>query len=162
LIGPVSSTSPLLPLAVTRYCFTSRLMCTNQSSFIAPPPSTRTAHTIVLLLHDLRNLRPPTDPPFCMPYTIQYWSWQYRVKTNPPPRCSIIITFTTYLYILLAQSLLRPHSSLWPLQDIVLLRGSCARINPLLLPPPLQPALPTLVYYFCTTIAQSTTPRVKG
>ena len=22
-------------------------------------------------------------PPFCMPCTIQYWRWQYRVKANP-------------------------------------------------------------------------------
>jgi len=29
----------------------------------------------------LRNIRPP-PPPLCMPYTIQYWWWQYRVKAT--------------------------------------------------------------------------------
>jgi len=39
------------------------------------------AHTIAILLrgyyakHD-----PPPDPPFCMPYTLQYWRLQYLVK----------------------------------------------------------------------------------
>ena len=48
---------------------------------IAPPhlycPHYR--NTIACLLH---NMRRSLDPPFCMAYTIQYWSWQYRVKAN--------------------------------------------------------------------------------
>jgi len=24
----------------------------------------------------------PPGTPFCMPYSIQYWEWQYRVKAN--------------------------------------------------------------------------------
>jgi len=27
----------------------------------------------------------PSRPPFCMPYAIQYWSWQYRVKAKLGP-----------------------------------------------------------------------------
>jgi len=46
---------------------------------------------------------------------------------------------------------------IWRLQDIVFLRGSCARINYLLVPPS-PPALPTVVHYYCPTIAQYTTP----
>jgi len=28
----------------------------------------------------MRNMRLPTRAPLCMPYTIQYWQWQYRVS----------------------------------------------------------------------------------
>jgi len=45
----------------------------------------------------------------------------------------------------------------WPLQDIRLLRGCCARINHPFTPPR-PPALPTLVQYSCTIIGQYTTP----
>ena len=36
----------------------------------------------------LGNMRPRTWPPLCMPYTIQYWQWQYRVKAKMTP-CSV-------------------------------------------------------------------------
>jgi len=31
----------------------------------------------------LRNIRPLPRPTVCMPNTIQYWQWQYRVKDKP-------------------------------------------------------------------------------
>jgi len=37
-------------------------------------------------------MRPPPRRPVCMPYTIQYWYWQYRVKAkrvNSNHRCSL-------------------------------------------------------------------------
>jgi len=37
----------------------------------------------------MRNIRPPTRPFLCMPYNIQYWRWQYRVKAK---------AFTRYCY----------------------------------------------------------------
>ena len=61
----------------------------------------------------LGSLRPPLRPPLRMPYTILYWWWQHRVKAK----------------------LRRTHSSscssisFWPLQDILLLRSFCTRIN---------------------------------
>jgi len=81
-------------LASTRYCFTSRLMCTNQSWFIPPP--TRIAHTVALLLHDHCAIYDPLPrPPFCMPCTIQHGPWQYRVKAkrvqgSPEWRCVVL------------------------------------------------------------------------
>jgi len=56
-------------------------MCTNQSSFIAPPPP-----ALPTLLHyyctTFAQYTTPLRPPLCMPYTIQYWAWQYRAKAN--------------------------------------------------------------------------------
>jgi len=46
-----------------------------------------------------------------------------------------------------------PHARAWPLQDIVLLQGSCARINHPCTPPR-PPALPTLVQNLCTNIGK--------
>ena len=69
-------------LAFTRYGFTSRLLCTNQSSVYCPlPPALR-----ALLQYYCTSMEQYTTPPrptFCMAYTIQYWQWQYRVKANP-------------------------------------------------------------------------------
>jgi len=35
----------------------------------------------------MRNIRPPPEAALCMPYTIQYWQWQYHIKAKrrPPP-----------------------------------------------------------------------------
>jgi len=44
----------------------------------------------------------------------------------------------------------------WPLQDILSLRGFCARINPPCIAPP-SLALLTPLQYDCTDIAQNTT-----
>ena len=59
-------------LAFARYCFTSKLYCGSQSSSYCPPhlQSLPCCNTIAQLL---RNIRPPTAPPLCMPYTIDYW-----------------------------------------------------------------------------------------
>ena len=48
----------------------------------------------------------------------------------------------------------------WRLQDVVLLRGLCARINCLLLSPP-PPACPTLVHCYCMTIARQYTTSLR-
>jgi len=68
-----------------------------------------------------------------------------------------------YAYLLLhsAYSLCRDGrrstaSTCWPLQDIVLLRSFCARVNHSFLAP--SPALPALLQCYCTSIAQYTTP----
>ena len=50
-----------------------------------------------------------------------------------------------------------PPLTTWPLQDLVLLRGLCGRINPFLTPPPTH-TLPTLLHYCGRAIAQYTTP----
>ena len=50
--------------------------------FIAPPPL---AEPTLLQYHRTTIgsiYAPPHRPPCCMPYTIQYWWWQYRVKAN--------------------------------------------------------------------------------
>ena len=46
------------------------------------PPDLHCPHgcnTIAILL---RNIRPPSEPPVCMPYTVQYCAWQYGVNAN--------------------------------------------------------------------------------
>jgi len=49
-------------LGFTRYYFTSRLLCTNQSSWYCPPTCTsNTDNTIARPLRDIR--RPPPTPP---------------------------------------------------------------------------------------------------
>jgi len=79
--------STLFPLAFTRYLFTPKLSCTSQSSCYCPlhQHCSRYCNTFARLT---RNIRPPARPPLCMPYTIQYWQWQYRVKANLLPTAS--------------------------------------------------------------------------
>jgi len=48
-------------LAFTRYCFTLRLTCTNQSSFYSPPHP-HCPHYCTTSTRLLRNTRPPFDP----------------------------------------------------------------------------------------------------
>ena len=61
-------------LAFTRYCFTSKLYCWSLSSFYCPPPHLHNLPYCITIARPLRNIRPPpTDPPFFMPCTIQYW-----------------------------------------------------------------------------------------
>ena len=66
-------------LVLTRYIFTARLLCTNQSSLYPPPPT------------------------FGMPYTIHHWQWQYhgwrcvaclraRFARTLPPRWGGLVT----------------------------------------------------------------------
>jgi len=38
--------------------------------------------TIARLLGNIYITPHPPPPPLCMPYTIQYWSWQYLVKAK--------------------------------------------------------------------------------
>jgi len=71
--------------AFTRYSSTSRLLCTNQSSSCCPPPTH--LHCPHYYTNHCTAFAPYTTtprPPMCIPYTIQYWHWQYRVKANLP------------------------------------------------------------------------------
>jgi len=64
-------------LAFTRYYFTSSRLCTRQSSF----HSSGAPALPTLLQYYCTAIGQYTTPHrslFCMPYTIQYWSWQYR------------------------------------------------------------------------------------
>jgi len=70
-------------LAFTRYCYTFSRLCTNQSSFYSSgPPALLRVHCCSTIARRLGNVRPPTQPPCCMPYTIQYRQWEYRVKAK--------------------------------------------------------------------------------
>jgi len=86
-------------LAFTRYCFTSRLLGTNQASFYCPSHlhCLRYCNTVA---RPLRNMRPPHRPPLCMPYTIQYWQWQYRVKAKTICMCVYVYVYTNALWML--------------------------------------------------------------
>jgi len=72
-------------LAFTRYSFTSKLLSTNQSTFYCPAHLHR-PHDCNTLLDYCAIYDPPPRLPFCMPYTIQYWQYQYRVKAKWPRR----------------------------------------------------------------------------
>jgi len=63
-----SNFSPNLNLAFTRYSFTSKLLCTIQSSFSCPPPHVQCPHCCNTIARPLRNERPPSDPP-CVRHT---------------------------------------------------------------------------------------------
>jgi len=82
-------------LAYTRYSFTSRLLCTNQSFVYCPSHLHRPygCNTIAILM---RYSRPASYPPVFTPHTIQYCALQYRVKAKvraqacpspPRPKC---------------------------------------------------------------------------
>ena len=47
---------------------------------LPPPPAKPTL--LQYYCTPMRNIRPPHRPPLCMPYAIQYWPWQYRVKAK--------------------------------------------------------------------------------
>jgi len=77
-------------LAFTRYFFRSKALLWGSITLLLPPPHLQSlpyCNTIARLLH---NIRPPIWPSLCMPYTIQYWRWQYRVKVK--------LAFTRYCY----------------------------------------------------------------
>jgi len=68
-------------LAFTRYCFASKLYHGSPSSLYASTPLAKPA----LLLYyrtTIGQYTPSCRAPFCMPWTIQYWWWQYRVKAK--------------------------------------------------------------------------------
>jgi len=58
----------------TRYCFTPKLMCTNQSSVITPPPHPHCPHYCTTIAQLLRNIRPLSNLPFVRraPYNIDH------------------------------------------------------------------------------------------
>ena len=51
-------------LAFTRYCFTSRLLCTNQSSNDRPPAHLHCSHYFNTIASLLRNIRRPPPAPW--------------------------------------------------------------------------------------------------
>jgi len=57
--------------------------CARINRLLLPPPHPHSPHDCTTTARLLRNIRPPHRPLFCMPYTVQYWLWQYRVKANP-------------------------------------------------------------------------------
>jgi len=61
--------------------FTLRIVCTNQSSLYCLPPL---ALPIIVLYYctTVAQYTTPRDHPLRMPYTIQCWQWQYRVKAK--------------------------------------------------------------------------------
>ena len=89
----------------------------HESTLLSLPPPTCIAHTGAILL---RNIRPTSDPPVCMPYTIQYSAWRYRVKAN---FAVASVAFVQPRW---------PRPTAWPLQDMVLFLGLGARINSIL------------------------------
>ena len=85
-LSPSPSLTPtLMHSAFTRYSFAPTLSCTSQSSVYCPL-HLHCSHHCNTIARPMRNIRPLTRPPLCMPYTIQYWQWQYRVKANSRAR----------------------------------------------------------------------------
>jgi len=66
--------------AFTRYSFTSRLWCTNQPSFHPPRPFALPTACCSISARLLDSRRLPFQPPVCMLYTIQYWSYMQSPK----------------------------------------------------------------------------------
>jgi len=58
LLRPERSPMDILRLAFTRYSFTSRLLCTNQSSFHCPPPNMHCPYYCNTSVRLSRNIRP--------------------------------------------------------------------------------------------------------
>jgi len=68
---PVDDTLPQVGLYKIFFYFESFVHESNLRSFLLP---TCIAHTVAIRLHDYCAVYdPPPRPPFCMPYTIQYW-----------------------------------------------------------------------------------------
>jgi len=71
-------------LALTRYCVTSKLYCGSPSSFYWPPPLAKPT-LLQYFCTPISQYTLPHRAPFCMPYTIHDWRWQYRVKAKSRP-----------------------------------------------------------------------------
>jgi len=55
----------------------------HESNILVLSPRICNVRTIAKVLHDYCAIyAPPPHPPLLMPYTIQYWQWQSRVKAN--------------------------------------------------------------------------------
>jgi len=143
------------------YCFTLRLLCTNQSSLHCPPPSC-VAHASAILLHvHCATYDTPPGPPCCVPYTIQYWYWQYRAKAKlcPPPTVSPYpLAFTRYcltsrLLFTNQSSLYSPPPTCIARAIAILLHVHCAIYASLSTPPHNAIRLTTLL----TVISQGAT-----
>jgi len=70
--APSLTASTPIPLAFTRYCFTSKLYSGSLSSFYCPPlPATPTL--LQYYCTTFAQYTPPNRPPLCKPHTIHYW-----------------------------------------------------------------------------------------
>ena len=49
---------------------------------LPPPPYLHCPHHRNTAARILRKIRPSPRPPFCIPSTIHYWQWQYRVEAK--------------------------------------------------------------------------------
>ena len=72
------------PSAFTRYTFTSRLLCTNQSSLYCPPPHLQCPHDCITL-HDYCAIDDPLVTPLVYAIHHTYWQWQSRVRLEAKP-----------------------------------------------------------------------------
>ena len=61
-----------LEVCLYKILFTSRLLCTNQSSFDCPLPPALPA-VLQYYCTSIAQYATTLRPPWCMPYTIQYW-----------------------------------------------------------------------------------------
>jgi len=80
----LSVRTPTLPLAFTRYCFTSKLYCGSRSSFNCPAP-TCNAYPIAILLdaHCAIHAPPPTLRAYAMHHTILVMAISCKGQTFP-------------------------------------------------------------------------------
>jgi len=54
----------------------------NPPPFFPPPPLPATPTILQYYCTTIAQYTPSHRPSLCMPYTIQYWGWQYRVKVK--------------------------------------------------------------------------------
>jgi len=130
-------------LVFTSYSFTSRLVCTNRTilSFAAP---TCIAHPGAILLHDYWAVY---DPPLtaCV-YTIHHRISAITISCKGQGGGGDQIPGGGLRLELGLER--RRRTASWPLQDILLLRGFCTRINCPFVPPPTR-----ICPHYCTTLS---------
>ena len=62
--------------------FRSKALLWGQSAFYCPPPPLAKPTLLQYDCATIAQYTTPIRPSLCMPYTIQYWRWQYRVKVK--------------------------------------------------------------------------------
>ena len=82
--GANPNPEPCTLAAFTRYYVTSKLVCTSPSSFDYPRPPTMPT-LLQCYCNPIAKHTTLPRPSLCVPYTIQYCEWQYRVKANLHP-----------------------------------------------------------------------------
>jgi len=106
---------------------------------------------------------PAHRPLLFMAYTMQYWWRQYRVKANPcPTALGSIVRSPPYPPTQKAMLLPYPTPHMNEVQWLAFTRwcltSSRVCTNQSFFHSSGPPALPTVLQYYCTTIAQYTTP----